>query len=123
MVPLLMESPPTPHACKNHPFVETTEACAGCGQPFCDDCAVEFYGRRVCAACKALVVRDIQRRAAVRDRLAHNAFVRSLVGLLLLCGPILEPLALVAGIQALRRHRGDPAFADRWKAVTAVAIA
>jgi hypothetical protein len=110
-----------PRTCRNHPGVETAGFCGDCGLPFCPDCLVEFYGRPLCARCKWLLVRDIQRRFDVRDRLAHNAFVRSLVGLLL-CGPIFEPLALAAGIQALRRHRGDAAFQDRWKAVTAVVI-
>jgi hypothetical protein len=38
--------------CINHPWIETAQACANCGQPFCDSCLVEFLGQRYCGPCR-----------------------------------------------------------------------
>jgi uncharacterized RDD family membrane protein YckC len=46
--------------CTNHP--ETSEAirrCAGCMNPFCDDCLVEMQMRPYCASCKQEQLLDV----------------------------------------------------------------
>jgi hypothetical protein len=124
-----MQSPPTEftpqppaRVCLNHPQASTDKVCGQCGQPFCGDCLVDIQGRSLCATCKTLSLRDMQRKVGVQNKLAHDSFVYSLVGLVL-CGPVLQPMALVKGIQALKQYKEDPTLPDRWKAVTGVTIA
>jgi hypothetical protein len=112
---------PPQHSCLNHPEVPTERRCGQCGQPFCEDCLVDIQGRPICSTCKALVLRDMQRRGGTRNKLAHDAFMYSLVGMVI-CGVVLEPMALLKGIQALQQFKQDPSLPDRWKAVTAVVI-
>ena len=107
-------------ACVNHPHVATSERCARCAQPFCGDCLVPILGQSLCANCKGLCVRDIQRQAAVPDRQAQDALMYSLVGMFLCV--FLHPIAIMKGVQALQRHKGDSGWPDRWKAITAVAL-
>ena len=123
-----MEAPSTPfspvaaqHPCINHAGVQTERRCGQCGQPFCEDCLVDIQGRPICGTCKALVLRDMQRGGKQRNKLAHDAFICSLVGMAVF-GLVLEPLALIKGIQALRQFKHDPTLPERWKAVTAVVI-
>jgi hypothetical protein len=108
-------------ACVNHPAIETERACAACRQPFCPDCLVEMSGQPLCGACKNLSVRDLQRRAVVGDKPAHDAFMYSLLGICIL-GPIIQPIALYKGIKALEQYRENPSLPNRWKAVTAIVI-
>ena len=106
--------------CVNHPHVATSERCARCARPFCGDCLAPILGQSLCADCKALSVRDIQRDGVVPDRQAHDALMYSLVGIFL-CA-FLHPIAITKAVRALKRHKGDSAWGDRWKAVTAVII-
>ena len=106
--------------CVNHPHVATAERCARCVRSYCGDCLVPILGQSFCAACKAVSVRNLQRKVAVPDRQAHGALMYSVVGVLL-CA-FLHPVAIARAVQALKRHKGDPTWTDRWKAVTAVVI-
>jgi hypothetical protein len=46
--------------CMNHPGVPATGACARCGQPYCDNCLVEFLGARYCGPCRNLRLAETQ---------------------------------------------------------------
>lgn len=109
-------------ACLNHPAVHTDQSCGRCGRPFCGDCLVPIRGQALCGGCKLLMLRDMQRQSTVRDRRADEALSMAAIGVLI-CGPVLEPLALARAITALQRHRGEREWADRWKAITAVVVA
>lgn len=108
-------------ACSSHAERAAVQDCDRCGRPFCDDCVVALGGRRLCAACKRLHVRDLIRDEEVSDRRAHNAFVTALLGIMCMwC--VLCPMALGQGITALRSPARGRAARDRWKAVAAIVI-
>lgn len=80
-----------------------------------------LQGQWLCGGCKRLNLRDLERRAVVHDRGAHNAFLYAVIGSLFLQF-IFQPLALIMGIRALRRHQSERGWPDRWKALTAIVI-
>jgi hypothetical protein len=62
------------------------------------------------------------RRVRLVDRRAEDALILSLVGIVF-CGPVLQPMAAARAAAALREHREQPDWRDRWKAVAALAVA
>ncbi len=44
--------------CKNHPQLAAKDRCAGCAEPFCENCLVSVHGRSYCAACKVMALRS-----------------------------------------------------------------
>lgn len=108
-------------SCPNHPGVPAAQSCSRCSRAYYPDCLVPLQGQLLCAGCKGKSLRELERRTVVQDRLAHDAFLYSLVGSVI-CQLICQPLAFAKGIQALRRHKDDPVWPERWKAVTAVVI-
>jgi len=116
-------SPVTPPGlpCANHPDVLTSQACEQCRRAFCDDCLVNIQGRRLCGECKAILVRGLQRRSGGGNQHASEAFVLALVGILI-CGPILQPLALYKALQARKAEAADPTLPGRWKTTAALII-
>lgn len=102
--------------CTNHPAVEASQFCVGCGRPFCNDCLVDLQGAKYCAACKNTRVRDLQRVEAYK--LPGEALTYSIVGLFC-CGIILEPIALSKALQALKEIDGNPSLPGKEKAVAA----
>jgi hypothetical protein len=52
-------------ACVNHPDVPDVTRCAQCRKRVCQDCYVMLEGRPLCASCKDLVVRQVERGESV----------------------------------------------------------
>ena len=105
-----------------HPHTDTTFGCSRCGRAFCGSCLTTLRGQWLCGYCKGVFVHELSRGRIDLDRRASEARSFSLVGLVWL-GFILEPIALVRAISALRDHRRDAGWPDRWKAVTGLTIA
>jgi hypothetical protein len=80
---------------------------------------VPLQGQWLCARCKIACLRDLERHALFRDRLADEALWYSLAGSVI-CQVICIPVAFAKGVQALRQRRGDAVWPGRWKAITAV---
>lgn len=76
----------------------------------------------MCGYCKGVYVHELSRGRIDLDRRASEALTFSLIGLVCL-GPIMEPIALFRAIGALRDHRRDAGWLDRWKAITGLTIA
>src|SRR5919109_5221028 len=62
-------------ACVNHAWIETNQACANCGQPFCDSCLVELLGQRYCGPCRDLRLTRLQGPADTRAPYAGTGTV------------------------------------------------
>ncbi len=106
--------------CANHAAAPATVTCAGCGEPYCADCTVEFQGRTYCGACKLVAVR---RAASVKAdfKLASEAYLLAILGIVCF-GIILHPFALVRSLQALREIKKRPGLPGRRKAIAALVI-
>jgi len=111
-----------PSPCLNHPDTAAAGSCDRCRQSFCADCVVPIQSQTLCGRCKGALLRHLQRVTGTQDRQAQDAFNYSLVGILL-CGPILHPVAISKAVSSLRRHGSDRAWPDRWKAIAAIWIA
>jgi len=42
--------------CKAHPDVLAVDRCAGCAEPFCENCLVEIGCAKYCGSCKVMAV-------------------------------------------------------------------
>lgn len=107
--------------CTNHPAVEAAQHCPQCGRPFCNDCLVELQGMKYCGACKNARVRDLTQRIETY-KLPGEALTYAIVGIII-CGIVVEPMALVKARRALKEIEANPALPGREKAVAAQWIA
>src|SRR5436305_15304052 len=44
-------------ACQTHPTVAAVDRCAGCAEPFCNNCLVELFGQHYCGSCKVMALK------------------------------------------------------------------
>lgn len=44
--------------CKNHEDIDAVARCTGCKEAFCENCVVEMNGKKYCADCKIMTVRE-----------------------------------------------------------------
>jgi hypothetical protein len=121
--------------CTNHPDVETAEACASCGRPFCAACLVDFMGRRTCGACRDQHLAQMHPRAVpgapptVADHIIPAKNPPALIGyylgvfsLIPCLGNLLGPAALVLGIIGLRARARNPNLPGKGHALTAIIL-
>ncbi|MCE9582113.1 MAG: DUF4190 domain-containing protein [Planctomycetes bacterium] len=108
-----------PGPCINHPTTESARDCAGCRRPFCDDCLIELGGWVYCGACKNAAVAAAV--AFVEYTLPREALIWSVVGGFC-CGPILAPVGIYKGLEALRKIRDDERLPGKGLAIAAVVI-
>jgi hypothetical protein len=96
--------------CLNHPSVESTLFCPLCGKPHCDNCVVEFRGRKICSRCKDAEVMTLQHQGNFQT--ATTALFLSIIGTALgslCCLPyVCSLIGLVFGYQALQEMRRNP---------------
>lgn len=136
--------PVDPAYCLEHRDILSQGRCGDCGESFCPRCLVAFQGTTLCAPCKNLRVRRLQ-RARPTSGLAVAALMVGLVGSpFLLCttampasqdapdgvriaaalgGMIIPALALVLGALALRQIEADGEQGGRSMAWTGIACA
>ena len=110
--------------CRHHAATAAAAPCAGCAQPFCEDCLVSVSGTNYCASCKGRAVGGLPVPTAgtIRCKEADQALGLAVLGVFIL-GPILAPLAIVRSIQARRRLAGDTRLHGDAQAAMATAIA
>ncbi len=111
-------------ACRNHPTVAAVDRCAACAEAFCPNCLVEVQGRKYCGNCKVLAVQG--QPAAYQGPTktcgyAIASLVLSLVGLVV-CGIILEILALVYASKAKTAIRQNPQLTGSGMATAGMVI-
>jgi hydrogenase-4 membrane subunit HyfE len=110
--------------CHHHPATAAAAPCAGCADPFCEDCLVNVSGQTYCESCKAQAVAGlpVPGPGTIPCAEATQALWIALIGVIVL-GPVLEPLALVRASQARKRIVQDTHLTGDARAAAAVAIA
>ena len=111
-------------SCLHHAEISAAAACAGCAEPFCEDCLVTVNGQTYCGSCKVMTVAGLPAPTAgtVACEEADQALRLAIFGVFCL-GPILEPMALVKASQARRRIVQDSRLAGDGKVTAARTIA
>ena len=109
---------------KNHPGVEAADRCAGCAEPFCNDCLVEIGGQKYCGSCKVIAVKGkpVIEAATQPCKEAGSALIYAIIGIFCF-GIILEPVAFITAVKAKKRIRENPNLTGSGKAAAAQVIA
>jgi len=110
--------------CKNHPGVTAINRCAGCAEPFCNNCLVDINGQFYCASCKTMTVAGapMVEAATLPCKEASEALTYAIVGLFCV-GIILEPIALVKASKAKKMMALNPRLTGSGKVTAAYVIA
>ena len=110
--------------CKNHPGVVAVNRCAGCAEPYCNNCLVAVGGKSYCAACKSMAVAGapMDEAATLPCKEANDALTYAIVGIFCF-GIILEPLALVKAAKAKKMLAMNPRLTGSGKVTAAYIIA
>ena len=111
-------------SCRNHPQTQAVATCAGCAEPFCQNCVVQVAGQNYCGSCKVLALNG--RVPILENRLrpckeAADALKFAFIGLLCF-GFILGPMAIFKAIGAKRIMRDDPTLLGSGKSTAALVI-
>lgn len=110
--------------CKNHPTIAAASRCAGCAEAFCDNCLVELGGQKYCGSCKVMAIKGQPMLAEATEPCeeAKQALIYAIVGLVI-CGIILEPIALSKAFKAKQLMKDNPRLTGSGKATAAMVIA
>ncbi len=117
--------PPPTRPCVHHSHVESVQFCLMCGKSYCDNCLVEFRGRKICGACKDAEVAALQRQS--NSQAPMTALIFSIIGVAggAMCCVICacSIVGIVMGYQSLREIReGQLPPSSRPTAVAAVTV-
>jgi hypothetical protein len=95
--------------CTVHPSVQAADRCAGCAEPFCENCLVDVQGKRYCSQCKVLAIQG-KAPALTTTRNSKEAGEALKYGVVsLLCfGFILGPIAISKALKAKKEIAADP---------------
>jgi Domain of unknown function (DUF4190) len=110
--------------CRNHPAAPAADRCAGCQEPFCDNCLVTVRGRKYCGSCKVMALGSqtpVFESATEVCAEANEALKYAIVGLFC-CGIILEPIAINKAIKAKREIAENPNLTGEGRATAALVI-
>ena len=111
--------------CRNHPEVIAVDRCAGCAEPFCNDCLVEMQGQKYCGSCKTMALRGappITEEATIPCKEANDALTYSIIGIFCF-GIILEPMAISKALKAKKMIEMNPRLTGSGKVTAALIIA
>ena len=110
--------------CTAHPDVPAADRCAGCAEPFCENCLVQIAGAKYCGSCKVMAVQGqpAAEAATMPCKLAGEALTYAIVGLFCF-GIILEPVAIFKASKAKKMMAANPALTGSGKATAALIIA
>ena len=110
--------------CKNHPGVMAVNRCAGCAEPFCNNCLVDVGGKSYCASCKTMAVSGVPmvEAATIPCKEAKEALTYAIVGIFCF-GIILEPLALIKASKAKKMLAMNPRLTGSGQVTAAYIIA
>lgn len=109
--------------CKNHPDAEAVARCAGCAEPFCNDCLVEMRGQKYCGSCKVMALegQPIVEEATLPCKDAGDALKYAIIGIFCF-GIILEPIAIFKALKARKMMAANPRLTGSGKATAALII-
>ena len=111
--------------CKNHPEVPALDRCAGCAEPFCQDCLVDIHGQKYCGSCKVMALKGqapVVEEASIPCKEANEALTYAIVGIFCF-GIILEPIALSKAAKAKKMIDMNPRLLGSGKVTAARIIA
>ena len=110
--------------CSVHAGVNAADRCAGCAEPFCDNCLVDVQGQKYCGSCKVMALQGSSPAAVATTvcKEAKDALIMSIIGLFCF-GIILEPLAIAKANEARRKMAADPTLTGSGMATAATVIA
>ena len=121
--------------CRNHPGKTASDRCAGCMEPFCEQCLVNIRGRRYCSSCKVMAIgggaaapggtktmqAPVFERATEPCKEADEALKYAIIGLFCF-GIILEPIAISKALQAKKLIAANPNLTGEGKANISIVI-
>lgn len=109
--------------CKNHPDAEAVARCAGCAEPFCNDCLVEMRGQKYCGSCKVMALegQPVVEEATLPCKDAGDALKYAIIGIFCF-GIILEPIAISKALKARKMMAANPRLTGSGKATAALII-
>ena len=110
--------------CKTHVEVPASGRCAGCAEPFCENCLVEIEGQHYCGSCKVMAVKGqplVVAQSTVVCEDAKKALTFALISIFCF-GFILAPVAVVTGAKAKKQIAQDPQLVGSGKATAAILI-
>jgi hypothetical protein len=111
--------------CKNHPEIPALDRCAGCAEPFCQDCLVDIQGQKYCGSCKVMALKGqpaIVEEASIPCKEANEALTYAIIGIFCF-GIILEPIALSKAAKAKKMIDLNPRLLGSGKVLAARIIA
>lgn len=116
---------PPARPCVYHPNVESAQFCPTCGKTYCDDCLVEFRGRKICGECKDAEVATLQRQG--NSQTPMTGLILGIIGVAggAMCCVICacSIVGIVMGYQSLREIQEDKLpRSSRPAAVAAVTV-
>jgi len=117
-------------ACQTHPTVAAVDRCAGCAEPFCDNCIVELFGAHYCGSCKVMALKGqpMPEIGNVPCKEATTALTMSIISLFILFCPIIGAIlagsALAQAQKASQLFNVDPRLTgkERMRAARIIAI-
>ena len=113
--------------CKNHPQWAAKDRCAGCAEPFCENCLVAVHGRSYCGACKVMALWSrgpvvVETRTKVCPE-AREALVLAVVATFCCCwAPFVAPWAIVKAYKAKQVLSERPQLMGKTMATIAMVI-
>ena len=111
--------------CRNHPGVAAAGRCAGCAEPFCQNCLVEVLGQWYCGSCKTMALQNQPigyEAATIPCKEADEALKYAIIGIFCF-GIILEPMALVKASKAKKMIALNPRLSGSGKVTATYIIA
>jgi hypothetical protein len=110
--------------CKNHSNVAAIDRCAGCAEPFCEQCLVEIQGQKYCAVCKVMALKGpplMREEATIPCKEASEALTYAIIGLFCF-GFIFGPIAISKASKAKNMMALNPRLTGSGKATAATII-
>ena len=97
-------------ACQTHPTVAAVDRCAGCAEPFCNNCLVELFGQHYCGSCKVMALKGqpMPEIGNISCKEATTALTMAIISLFLLFCPIIG--AILAGSSLAQAHKASQLF-------------
>ncbi len=109
--------------CKNHQGTEATDRCAGCAEPFCENCLVNVGGQNYCGGCKQMAVAGAPAVEAITEtcKEAKDALTYALIGIFCF-GVILGPVAISKAVKAKKLINANPRLGGSGMATAGMVI-
>ena len=110
--------------CINHETTEAVDRCAGCAEPFCNNCLVDLSGIHYCSDCKYMVIDEppvVEVEPTIPLKEANDALKYAIIGIFCF-GIILGPMALSKAGEAQKMIDNDPRYKGAGKVKAAYII-